>query len=164
MARRRRRAELAIVELAVDPSDVDSGTYPVRIRLTRPLTPYEAEGLAMIEPDLRCEGDAIVVNHATLDDVARAHETWAARLERVPESRVEVSGDVVRLRVRDGSMLVGELLGDLAADGVPPVRVEVARPTLDDVFLDLTGRSLRETHATETADNTDENEKDEVAA
>ena len=49
------------------------------------------------------------------------------------------------LRVMDGSAMVGELLADLAADGVPPTRVEVARPTLDDVFLDLTGRSLRET-------------------
>ena len=57
MARRTRRAELAIVELAVDPSDVDAETYPVRIRLTRPLTPYEAEGLAMIEPTLRCEDE-----------------------------------------------------------------------------------------------------------
>jgi ABC-2 type transport system ATP-binding protein len=105
-------------------------------------------------------GDLVQLGFLEHAEATRA----ADRLERVPESRVEVSGDVVRLRVRDGSMLVGELLGDLAADGVPPVRVEVARPTLDDVFLDLTGRSLRETHATETADNTDENEKDEVAA
>ena len=44
--------------------------------------------------------------------------------------------------------MVGEVLADLAADGVPPTRVEVARPTLDDVFLDLTGRSLRETQQT----------------
>ena len=28
--------------------------------------------------------------------------------------------------------------------------MEVARPTLDDVFLDLTGRSLRETQSTTT--------------
>jgi ABC-2 type transport system ATP-binding protein len=27
---------------------------------------------------------------------------------------------------------------------VPPVSIEVTRPTLDDVFLKLTGRSLRE--------------------
>jgi ABC-2 type transport system ATP-binding protein len=66
----------------------------------------------------------------------------------VPESRVEVSADSVDLRVKDGSAMVGELLADLAADGVPPSRVEVARPTLDDVFLDLTGRSLRETQST----------------
>ena len=92
MARRTRRVELAIVELAVDPSDVDSETYPVRIRLTRPLTPYEAEGLAMIEPTLRCEGDAIVVPDANLDDIARAHETWTVRLERVQTRAGELEG------------------------------------------------------------------------
>ena len=85
----------------------------------------------------------------------------------MPDSRVDVSGDVVRLRVRDGSTLVGELLGDLTADGVPPARVEVARPTLDDVFLDLTGRSLRETQSTDpesTEDSENTDEKSEVAA
>ena len=51
---------------------------------------------------------------------------------------------------KDGSTMVGELLADLAADGVPPTRVEVARPTLDDVFLDLTGRSLRESRSPTT--------------
>ena len=48
--------------------------------------------------------------------------------------------------------MVGDLLADLAADGVPPTRTEVARPTLDDVFLDLTGRSLRETQQSATTD------------
>jgi len=36
------------------------------------------------------------------------------------------------------------LLEDLRAAGFTPDEVEVARPTLDDVFLKLTGRSLRE--------------------
>ena len=66
-----------------------------------------------------------------------------------------MEGPSLDLRVMDGSAMVGELLADLAADGVPPTRVEVARPTLDDVFLDLTGRSLRETQSTDTATDTD---------
>ena len=37
-----RRTAIGIVELAVDPADVDQETYPVRIRLTRALTTYEA--------------------------------------------------------------------------------------------------------------------------
>nr|BFE76101.1 hypothetical protein GCM10020092_094020 [Actinoplanes digitatis] len=37
-----------------------------------------------------------------------------------------------------------DLLEDLRAAGVPAAEVEVRRPTLDDVFLTLTGRSLRE--------------------
>ena len=60
--------------------------------------------------------------------------------------------------------MVGELLADLAADGVPPTRVEVARPTLDDVFLDLTGRSLRETQSTPPTDATATEIESEVAA
>ena len=63
--------------------------------------------------------------------------------------------------------MVGEVLADLAADGVPPSRVEVARPTLDDVFLDLTGRSLRETQQTAAPSEQSEQSteiKSEVAA
>ncbi len=86
-------------------------------------------------------GDLLRLGFVTHEEAARA----ATRLERVPESRVDVDGDAVSLRVRDGSTMVAELLADLTADGAPPARVEVSRPTLDDVFLDLTGRSLRET-------------------
>jgi ABC-2 type transport system ATP-binding protein len=91
-------------------------------------------------------GDLVRFGFDSHADSARA----AARLGTVPDSRVEVTVDAVDLRVKDGSTMVGELLADLAADGVPPTRVEVARPTLDDVFLDLTGRSLRETQQTAT--------------
>ena len=69
---RRHRPALGIVELAVDPADVDQETYPVRIRLTRPLTAYEAEGLASVEPGIRSEGDAIVLPAARLDDTPTA--------------------------------------------------------------------------------------------
>ena len=98
-------------------------------------------------------GDLLRLGFAGPDAAARA----AARLDRVPDARVEVEGDDVQVRVRDGSTMVAELLADLAADGVPPVRVEASRPTLDDVFLDLTGRSLRETQSTPdpTPDPTD---------
>ena len=108
-------------------------------------------------------GDLVRLGFGAAGDAARA----AARLERVPDSRVEVSGDVVDLRVKDGSTMVGEVLADLAADGVPPSRVEVARPTLDDVFLDLTGRSLRETQQTAAPSEQSEQSteiKSEVAA
>jgi ABC-2 type transport system ATP-binding protein len=104
-------------------------------------------------------GDLVRLGFASPADTARA----AARLERVPASRVEVADCSVDLRVRDGSALVGELLADLAADGVRPARVEVARPTLDDVFLDLTGRSLRETQST-PSDSESTRTESEVAA
>jgi ABC-2 type transport system ATP-binding protein len=57
---------------------------------------------------------------------------------------VEVSGRVVNLRVVEGAGTLPGLLRALDAEGVPVDAAEVRRPTLDDVFLTLTGRSLRE--------------------
>ncbi len=91
--RRKHKTELGIVELAVDPADVDRRTYPVRIRLTRPLTPWEVESLATVEPGLRAEGDAIVVPDARIDDVAREHAAWQARLERAQSLADELEGE-----------------------------------------------------------------------
>ena len=93
MTTRRHRPALGIVELAVDPADVDQETYPVRIRLTRPLTTYEAEGLASVEPGLRSEGGAIVLPASRLDDVARDVDTWSARLERVQTRADQLEGE-----------------------------------------------------------------------
>ncbi|TGN63650.1 ATP-binding cassette domain-containing protein [Nocardioides eburneiflavus] len=105
-------------------------------------------------------GDLVRLGFASAADAGRA----AARLERVPDSRVDADGTTVDLRVKDGSAIVGEVLADLAADGVPPARVEVARPTLDDVFLDLTGRSLREAQSTESPTDESARTESEVAA
>lgn len=90
---RRQHTDLGIVELAVDPADVDRDTYPVKIRLTRALTAYEVSGLAAMEPGLKTEGDAIVVPSARLDDVARECDTWASRLERVQSRADELEGE-----------------------------------------------------------------------
>ncbi|HYJ76799.1 MAG TPA: ATP-binding cassette domain-containing protein [Kineosporiaceae bacterium] len=54
------------------------------------------------------------------------------------------SGVQVVLRVPNGGAVLPGLLRSLDARGVSPEAVEVRRPTLDDVFLDLTGRSLRD--------------------
>jgi ABC-2 type transport system ATP-binding protein len=107
-------------------------------------------------------GDLVRLGFGSAADAGRA----VARVERVPDSRVDVDvdGTTVDLRVKDGSTFVGEVLADLAADGVPPTRVEVARPTLDDVFLDLTGRSLREAQSTESPTDESTRTESEVAA
>ena len=55
-----------------------------------------------------------------------------------------VVGPTVSGRVRAGASLVPQLLIELHDHGVVVASAEVARPTLDDVFLTLTGRSLRE--------------------
>ena len=86
-------------------------------------------------------GDHIVITtvHATDGPVV------AAALERTgAASRCRVSGAVVTARVRGGATLVPGLLRHIDRAGVAVAAAEVSRPTLDDVFLALTGHSLRE--------------------
>jgi ABC-2 type transport system ATP-binding protein len=51
----------------------------------------------------------------------------------------EQHGTEVRIKGEDGPRLAARLASTLA-----PASIQVIRPTLDDVFLNLTGRSLRE--------------------
>ena len=60
---------------------------------------------------------------------------------------VTVDGRRVTLRVADGPALLPRLLSALAAADVAVSAANALRPTLDDVFLSLTGRSLRESAA-----------------
>jgi ABC-2 type transport system ATP-binding protein len=49
--------------------------------------------------------------------------------------------------VDDGAVAVAPLLRSLDAAGLHPTSITVSRPTLDDVFLTLTGRNLRDGEA-----------------
>ncbi|MCC3762745.1 ATP-binding cassette domain-containing protein [Glycomyces sp. TRM65418] len=51
---------------------------------------------------------------------------------------------LLRLYVDDGAAAVPELLRALDAEDIAPASIELHRPSLDDVFLKQTGRSLRE--------------------
>ncbi|GGU72885.1 ATP-binding cassette domain-containing protein [Lentzea flava] len=55
-----------------------------------------------------------------------------------------VDGEKVNFRIPDGDRALPALLRDLDQIGVELHSVQVHRPTLDDVFLTMTGRSLRE--------------------
>ncbi|GAA2996689.1 hypothetical protein GCM10020229_06500 [Kitasatospora albolonga] len=48
----------------------------------------------------------------------------------------------LRLYVRDGATAIPQLLPALAEAGLTPATVQLQRPSLDDVFLARTGRSL----------------------
>jgi ABC-2 type transport system ATP-binding protein len=65
-------------------------------------------------------------------------------------------------RIVRGNEAVPGLIHDLHVSGHAPTSVEVVLPTLDDVFLELTGRSLRE--ANESSQTTDNDDMEEVAA
>ena len=86
-------------------------------------------------------GDLVVLVAAAPDDVT----TLAESIERAgAASDLAIDATTVTARLRDGAALLPGLLVDLHARGVVVRSAEVARPTLDDVFLALTGRSLRE--------------------
>jgi ABC-2 type transport system ATP-binding protein len=73
-------------------------------------------------------------------DAVRAADRTRAATGR----EVRREADAVSARVADGPRLLPGLLHDLAGAGIRVATAEVTRPTLDDVFLALTGRSLRE--------------------
>lgn len=85
-------------------------------------------------------------------DLGRAADHLAAVVDG-GASAVETDGDHVRGRVRRAGHIVPGLLRSLDGSGITLESIEVHRPTLDDVFLTLTGRSLRDAEAgTSTAD------------
>jgi ABC-2 type transport system ATP-binding protein len=57
---------------------------------------------------------------------------------------VKQTGTQVVLEMTGGAQIAPKLLRSLDDALIEVASVEVARPTLDDVFLNLTGRSLRE--------------------
>jgi ABC-2 type transport system ATP-binding protein len=86
-------------------------------------------------------GDAVLLRLTDPTHVPDATRL-AAALPDADEPGVD--GDVVHVRVPNGASALPGLLRELDRAGVPLAAVEVRRPTLDDVFLSLTGRSLRD--------------------
>jgi len=83
-------------------------------------------------------GDLVTLEVAA-DHVAVAAEKLATVAQSVRTSGTQVSGRVAR-----AGRVVPGLLRDVEAAGVALESIEVHRPTLDDVFLTKTGRSLRD--------------------
>jgi ABC-2 type transport system ATP-binding protein len=97
-------------------------------------TPNELKG------ELR--GDAIQVELNDPQADGQAHTA----LHRVPGIwEVTVEGRSLRARTDDGSAAVPAVLQALEAGGVRVASVTIARPSLDDVYLRHTGRSLQKT-------------------
>ena len=99
-------------------------------------------------------GDGVVVGVDPASAVEAAE--IAGRLEGAHE--LSVADGTIRFRVPRGDVAMPELLRALDTRSIAMRSVQVHRPTLDDVFLTLTGRSLREAEesatgpAKETAD------------
>jgi len=72
------------------------------------------------------------------------HELDAARAAATIGHRHQRYGTTLRISVDGAPALLPGILEDLRLSGLTATSIEVTRPTLDDVFLELTGRSLRE--------------------
>ena len=93
----------------------------------------------------RIAGDVIEVG---LEDPADLERAASVAREAVALRELTVAETALHVTVEDGARAVAPLLRALEAAGLPPASVTVARPSLDDVFLTLTGRSLREAEPT----------------
>jgi ABC-2 type transport system ATP-binding protein len=97
-------------------------------------------------------GDLVRLGFEAEGHARLAAERAAARLSA--QASIERAGSVVTIRTPGGADLAPHLVQDLGGAGAPVRRIEVVGPTLDDVFLHLTGRSLRETNETNETDET----------
>ena len=88
-------------------------------------------------------GDLVELEVASVEQVSSAAEKLAVAGRRGRRRRGRRPPASAAASAQAGRAVPG-LLRDLDRTGVELSSIEVRRPTLDDVFLDLTGRSLRE--------------------
>lgn len=94
-------------------------------------------------------GDLVDLEIQDIDRVSDA----ATTLDTLTDSEVEIDDAHIRGRITRAGRVVPSLMRELDRIGITLESVEVLRPTLDDVFLTLTGRSLRD--AEQAVDNED---------
>jgi ABC-2 type transport system ATP-binding protein len=89
----------------------------------------------------RVSGDAINLGFAEPAHAARA----ALLVGGLPDTaEVEADGTAIRFRVPRGDTALADLVGRLHAADLSPTSISVHQPSQDDVFLTMTGRSLRD--------------------
>jgi ABC-2 type transport system ATP-binding protein len=92
----------------------------------------------------RIAGDVVTLGLPD-SDARRSAEGVVRAAVRVRE--VVNTDNALLVTVDDGALAVAPLLRGLDAAGLSPTSITVNRPTLDDVFLALTGRTLRDDEA-----------------
>lgn len=86
-------------------------------------------------------GDTIVFSFLS-EETARKAE--ALLTEKVQTEKIKTLDNSVHLTVKDGERMMPDLLRSLDAKSLAAQTMTLSRPSLDDVFLKYTGRSLRE--------------------
>jgi ABC-2 type transport system ATP-binding protein len=82
---------------------------------------------------------------STVIELGFADDVTARRAHAVLDGSADLEGATVRLTSQDGARVLVDALRSLDGDGLSPSTVNVREPSLDDVFLALTG------HRTEAA-------------
>jgi ABC-2 type transport system ATP-binding protein len=95
----------------------------------------------------RIGGTVIEVEFADPGEARRAHSIVVKFACRPPE----VNGSDVRFEVVDGARVLVDALRTLDGEGVAPASIAVREPSLDDVFLALTGRRVEPEEPSEDA-------------
>jgi ABC-2 type transport system ATP-binding protein len=86
-------------------------------------------------------GDAVGLRLREPDDAPAA----SAVIGSMPLAAIaRIDGPLIDFTVPDASVALPELFGAFERAGIALAGIEVRRPTLDDVFLSLTGRALRD--------------------
>jgi ABC-2 type transport system ATP-binding protein len=104
--------------------------------------------------------DVVTIGFGSADDAGRARPI-AERVAGVVAS--DAPPATIEIAVDRGDELLPLILRELDAAGTPATRVSLRQPTLDDVFLALTGRSLRD-EGSGSESNAPEPKEEEVAA
>jgi ABC-2 type transport system ATP-binding protein len=86
-------------------------------------------------------GDTIVFSFLSEETARKAVKLLK---EKIQVERVQTKNNSVHINIKDGERMMPELLRSLDARDLRVQTVTLSRPSLDDVFLKYTGRSLRE--------------------
>jgi ABC-2 type transport system ATP-binding protein len=86
-------------------------------------------------------GDTIVFSFQSEETAKKAE---ALLNEKLPTGTIQTKNNSVHLTIKDGESMMPELLRSLDAKNIEAQTMTLSRPSLDDVFLKYTGRSLRE--------------------
>jgi ABC-2 type transport system ATP-binding protein len=97
----------------------------------------------------RVAGDSVILSFEQQRSTVVVAEL-VSRLDGATDPSIE--GNEVRFQVPDGASALPVLLRAMVEHDLDAAGVEVRRPTLDDVFLTMTGRSLRDDSMANTTD------------
>ena len=86
-------------------------------------------------------GDTIVFSFSSEET---AHKAEALLKEKMESEKIQTFDTKVHLTIKDGEQMMPDLLRQLDAENLKAQGMTLSRPSLDDVFLKYTGRSLRE--------------------